>query len=318
MPSGRMLCFNVMKWLSVHSGLCDNRYFLRFSWCESGLAMKKTVLITGGNSGIGLATAHELASRGIHVCMACRDQAKADVAAREIRQRTPGAEIDIFRLDLASLADIRRFAGEFQAQHGTLDGLVNNAGIYATQHGHTADGFEMTFGTNTLGPILLTELLLPLLENSDDGRMVHLSSMGHLPGRIDFDSFQNRRPYIAFLAYSQSKLGNLLYSHALARRTSVKTNAIHPGAVASPLYRELPSVLYASFRWMLIGPEASARLVSDLLLLAQYQDTSGQYFAAQFPKMTSRRSRDTALQEQFYNRCCELVGVKPRPVLARV
>lgn len=280
--------------------------------------MKKTVLITGGNSGIGLATAHELASRSVRVCMACRDQAKAEAAAAEIRERTPDAEIEIFRLDLASLADVRRFVDEFQAQHSALDGLVNNAGIYATQHGHTADGFEKTFGTNTLGPILLTELLLPMLEKSDDGRIVHLSSMGHLPGRIDFDSFRERRPYIAFLAYSQSKLGNLLYSNALARRTSVKTNAIHPGAVASPLYRELPGLLYASFRWMLIGPEASAKLVSDLLLLPRYQHTSGQYFAAQFPGMTSARSRDKALQERFYETCCELAGVSPRPLQVSV
>lgn len=276
---------------------------------------QKTVLITGGNSGIGLAIAHEMAARGARVCLACRDQQKARAAMDEIRARTPGAALELYTLDLASLDAIRRFAGEFRAKHPVFDVLVNNAGAYVNTHRHTADGFELTFGANTLGPLLLTELLLPALEQADDGRIVHLASMAHLLGRIDEATFRERRPYIAFNAYAQSKLGNLLHSHALSRRTRVKTNAIHPGAVASPLYRELPSALYATFRWALIGPEPAARLVADLALSPQHRATTGQYLTAQPPRFSSRRSKDVALQDSFYETCCRLAGVPPRPVL---
>lgn len=275
---------------------------------------RKTVLITGGNSGIGLAAAHEFASRGARVCLACRDQAKAKDAMAEIRARTPGAELELYSLDLASFDKIRRFVAEFLAAHPVVDVLVNNAGAYVTQQRQTEEGFEMSIGANTLGPILLTELLLPALEKSDDGRVVHLASMAHLAGTVDFATFRKRRPYLAFPAYAQSKLGNLLYSNALARRTKVPSNAIHPGAVASPLYRELPSLVYASFRWVLIGPEKAGKLIADLGLAAEHRATTGAYLAAQPPAYASRRARDVALQDRFYEQCCELVGVPPRPV----
>lgn len=276
---------------------------------------QKTVLITGGNSGIGLATAHEMAARGARVCIACRDQVKARAAADEIRARTPGAQVELFVLDLASLEAVRRFAGEFLAKHPVLDVLVNNAGAYVNSHRQTVDGFELTFGANTLGPILLTELLLPALELATDGRIVHLSSMGHLAGNIKPETFRERRPYIAFAAYAQSKLGNLLYSNALARRTRVRSNAVHPGAVASPLYRELPAALYATFRWALIGPDRAGKLIADLALSPEYGDFTGQYFAAQPPSFCSGRSQRVALQDSFYETCCGLAGVPARSVL---
>lgn len=276
---------------------------------------RKTVLITGGNSGIGLAIAHEVAARGARLCLACRDQQKARQAIAEIQARTPGAEIELYALDLSSFARIRAFAGEFLAKHPVVDVLVNNAGAYVTGARTTEDGFEMTFGANTLGPILLTELLLPAIEQADDGRIVHLASMGHLGGRINFDSFRGRKPYFSFPAYAQSKLGNLLYSNALSRRTKVPNNAVHPGAVDSPLYRELPPWLYATFRWALIGPEKAGELVADLALKPEHRTTTGRYLAAQPPGYSSKRSRDVALQDRFYETCCGLVGVPPRPVI---
>lgn len=276
---------------------------------------RKTVLITGGNSGIGLAIAHEVAAQGARLCLACRDQQKARRAIAEIQQRTPGAEIELYALDLSSFANIRAFAGEFLAKHPVVDALVNNAGAYITAPRTTVDGFEMTFGANTLGPILLTELLLPAVERADDGRVVHLASMAHLAGQINFDSFRGRKPYFSFPAYAQSKLGNLLYSNALARRTKVPNNAIHPGGVYSPLYRELPPWLYATFRWALIGPEKAGTLVADLALKPEHRSTTGRYLAAQPPGYASRQSRDVALQDRFYETCCELVGVPPRPVI---
>ena len=273
---------------------------------------RKTFLITGGNSGIGLAIAHEAAARGARVLLACRDQQKARSAMEEIRQRTPGAELELFALDLGSLEKVRRCATEVLAKYPVIDVLMNNAGAYCTSQRFTDDGFEMSFGGNVLGPVLFTELLLPALEKSEEGRIVHLSSMANLAGRIDFDSFRGRKPYFAFPAYAQSKLGNLLYSNALAARTKVTSNALHPGAVDSPLYRELPSWLYATFSWALISPQRAAKLACDLALAPEYAGVTGQYFAAQPPSMTNRAAHDVALLDRFYETCCQLVGVAPQ------
>lgn len=272
-----------------------------------------TVLVTGGNSGIGLSIAQEAAARGARLLLACRDQQKARAAVDAIRARTPGAEVELFVLDLGSLDKVRRCAGEVLAKHPVIDVLVNNAGAYCTSQRFTDDGFELSFGGNVLGPVLLTELLLPALEKSPEGRIVHLSSMANLAGRIDFDSFRGRKPYFAFPAYAQSKLGNLVYSNALAARTKVLSNALHPGAVDSPLYRELPSWLYATFRWALISPERAAGLACDLALSAEHAGVTGRYFAAQPPSLTNRLAHDVALQDRFYETCCGLVGVPPRP-----
>lgn len=270
---------------------------------------RKTVLITGGNSGIGLATAQEMAARGIRVCLACRNQQKAADAADAIRAKIPGAEIEIYTLDLASFDGICSFVSAFLAKHAVLDALVNNAGAYPASQRFTEDGFELMFGGNTLGPILLTQLLLPALEAAEDGRIVHVSSMLHLLGNIDFNSFRGRKPYFAMAAYAQSKLGNLLYSNALAARTRVKSNAIHPGGVGSPLYRELPKPVYAGIKLFLIGPEPAAKLVADLAFSAKHRGVTGQYFTAQPPRFSSGRSQDIELQDRFYTTCCELAGV---------
>jgi len=281
----------------------------------------KTVVITGGNSGIGLAIAHELAQGGATVCLACRDQAKAAAARREILQRTPGAQVELYELDLASFDKINRFVQAFSQRHDRLDALINNAGAVPVRQQYTAEGYELQFGGNYLGPFLLTHKLLPLMQRvadeggagQGDARIVNLSSIAHTIGRIDLDTARGRKPYRVLPAYAQSKLGNLLFSNALARKLppGITSQALHPGGVASPLYRDIPGWQYAVIKPFMIGPERAGRLVAKLALDASLRGKTGGYFSIQHPRIITRTARDEKLQDALYQRSCEWAEVAP-------
>ena len=189
----------------------------------------RTVVVTGGNSGLGLATARALAVAGARVVLAVRDPARGDQAAAGL----PG-QVEVRRLDLADLASVRAFAAGWT---GELDVLVNNAGIMAVPQGRTADGFELQFGTNHLGHFALTNLLLPQVT----GRVVTVSSALHRSGRIVLEDLNwERRRYDAQQAYGQAKLANLLFTLELQRRLTaagspVRATAAHPGWAATNL-----------------------------------------------------------------------------------
>lgn len=200
----------------------------------------RTMIVTGGNSGIGFETSKELARKGARVILACRDLGKAKSAIDSIRNEVPGAQVEAMQLDLASLASVREFAGKFIAAHRRLDVLCNNAGVMALPYRKTADGFEMQFGTNHLGHFALTGLLLELLLATPGARVVNVSSGAHRMGRIRFDDLQWERGYRKWAAYGQSKLANLLFTYELQRRleASGKTQisvAAHPGYAATNL-----------------------------------------------------------------------------------
>ena len=188
-----------------------------------------TVVVTGGNSGIGRAAARALAARGARVVLAVRDPAKGRAAAA-----TMTGEVVVRRLDLADLASVRAFAEKFTEP---VDVLINNAGLMIPPLGRTADGFELQFGTNHLGHFALTNLLLHRIRQ----RVVTVSSGGHHAGTINFDDLNwRRRRYRAFSAYAQSKLANLLFTAELHRRLTevgspVLATAAHPGMAATNL-----------------------------------------------------------------------------------
>ncbi len=208
---------------------------------ESGL----TYLITGGNTGIGLATARELASRGGRVFVACRSEARGSHAVASIVAATGNANVSFLPLDLADLASVRACADAFLATGQPLNVLINNAGL-AGQHGLTSDGFEVTFGVNHLGHFALTSALLGRLIASAPARVVTVSSDAHYDAKgIDFTALRRRARSITGLhAYAVSKLCNVLFTQELARRLDgqqVTTYALHPGVVASDIWRRVPA-----------------------------------------------------------------------------
>ena len=194
------------------------------SWTAADLPSfaGRTVIVTGANSGLGAVTARELARKGAKVIMAVRNTGKGEAAAREMT-----GDVEVRRLDLQDLSSVRQFADGVDK----VDVLINNAGIMAVPYALTVDGFESQIGTNHLGHFALTNLLLPKLTD----RVVTVSSMAHWPGRINFDDLNwKTRRYSPWLAYSQSKLANLLFTSELQRRldavgSPLRALAAHPG-----------------------------------------------------------------------------------------
>jgi NAD(P)-dependent dehydrogenase (short-subunit alcohol dehydrogenase family) len=210
----------------------------------------RLAVVTGANSGLGLVTARELARKGAHVVLACRNLGKGEEARRAIVTRAPTASVEVAELDLASLESVRGFAEGLRSEHGGIDLLINNAGVMATPHRRTADGFELQFGTNHLGHFALTGLLIDRLEGREEARVVTLSSGVHRIGRIAFDNLGGERRYFRWRAYGQSKLANLLFALELDRRlraagSTIKSMAAHPGYAATNLQHAGPTRLDA-------------------------------------------------------------------------
>ncbi len=200
----------------------------------------KTAVVTGANSGTGFEATQALAKKGARVIMACRSASKGKDALKEIQRKSPDASMELMHLDLANLAAVRGFAETFAAHYDRLDILCNNAGVMALPPRQTADGFEMQFGTNHLGHFALTGLLLPLLLKTPQARVVTMSSNLHRQGVIRFDDLQGQQSYKKWVAYSQSKLANLLFTYELQRKldiagASVISVAAHPGYAATNL-----------------------------------------------------------------------------------
>ncbi len=195
----------------------------------------KVAMVTGANTGIGYWTALHLARRGAFVVLACRSVVKADDAAGEIRAAVPGARLEVLPLDLADLGSVSAAATRFTDLHSQLDILVNNAGIALLPFARTADGFEAHTGANFLGHFALTSGLLAPLLATPDSRVVHLGSIQHKVGRIDFDDLNfERRRFRKGVAYGQSKLASLLFMAELDRRlrrsgSSTRSIGAHPG-----------------------------------------------------------------------------------------
>ena len=245
---------------------------------ESG----RTFLVTGGNTGIGLATATELARRGGRVYVACRSEARGSDAVAAIVAATGNAEVSYLPLDLADLASVRHCAKEFLATGQPLHVLINNAGL-GGRAGVTRDGFEGQFGVNHLGHFALTTALLDRLVASAPARVVNVSSDAHYQAKtIDFTALRQPSKGVTGLrGYAVSKLCNVLFTQELARRldgTGVNAYALHPGVVASDIWRRIPQPFRALVTARMLTTEQGAQTSLYCATSPAAADQSGLFY----------------------------------------
>lgn len=203
----------------------------------------KTVIVTGGNSGLGYQAVEALSAKGASVIMASRSVSKAENARLEILNKVSNANIEVMELDLADLSSIRNFSTQFKQKFSQLDILLNNAGIMMVPYGLTKDGFENQIGTNHLGHFALTGLLLDVLKTTPHSRVVTVSSIAHKSGVMDTNDllYENGVGYTPMKAYGRSKLSNLLFTYELQRffeknKIDCMALAAHPGVSDTNLF----------------------------------------------------------------------------------
>ena len=283
----------------------------------SGHMAGKTVLVTGGTSGIGRATALRLASMGARVGITGREAGRTQRAAAEIASESASGPVHAFAADMSSQAEVRRLAEEVLAVYPRLDVLVNNVGGFWSHRHATADGLEHTFALNHLAPFLLTNMLLDRLIASAPARIVTVSSGAHTAGKIAFDDLMGERNYSGQRAYNQSKLANVMFTYELARRlagTGVTATALHPGMTSTAFSAEDPSRAYAPLvrlvRPFMKKPYRGADTPVYLASSPQAAGLTGQYFANGKPKRAKKDAYDPALAARLWKVSADLVGLK--------
>ena len=265
----------------------------------------RVALVTGANTGIGRVTARELAARGARVFIACRDVERAQAALVEVRAAGDGNG-ECLVLDLGDFESIRRCANDFLARDLPLDLLISNAGL-AGARGLSASGFELAFGVNHLGHFLLTQLLLERIKQSAPARIVTVASRAHYrAGDIDFDAV--RRPTKSRTGvpeYGVSKLANVLFSAELGRRlagSGVSTYALHPGVVASDVWRSVPWPFRSLIKLAMISTEEGAATTLYCASAPALDAESRLYYDRSQPKHPSRVAQDATLAADLWAR----------------
>jgi len=274
----------------------------------------KTFLITGANTGIGKITARELAKRGAHVILACRSADKTQPVIDEIKQETGNDKLEFVALDLADLASVRRCADELLARNIPIHGLINNAGL-AGSRGTTKDGFELTFGTNHLGHYLLTRLLLDRIKQSGPARIVNVASASHYQAKgINWDALRAKtKSRTGIPEYAVSKLSNVLFTKELARRlegTNVTTYALHPGVVATDVWRRVPSPVRWVMKKFMVTPEEGAQTSIRCATAPELASETGRYYDRDGKeRRPNKLANDVELAKQLWTKSAEWTGL---------
>jgi NAD(P)-dependent dehydrogenase (short-subunit alcohol dehydrogenase family) len=260
----------------------------------------KTFVVTGATDGIGLETARQLLALGHRVLVHGRTKAKAEAAVAHLK-----GETGIVHGDLGVLSEVRALGGQIEALAPVLDGLINNAGIFAQTRTLSPDGFEMTMAVNHLAPFLLTHALLGALKKSPDARVVTVSSMAHARGRIDVNDFNFEKRFDGGAAYAASKLANICFTNELARRTqqtSITASSLHPGVITTKL-------LAAGFGMTGASLEQGARTTVFCATASQLKGVSGKYYSDCAEKTPASQALNAALDQELWSFSSRAVGL---------
>lgn len=272
----------------------------------------RVAIVTGANTGIGKITALELACAGAHVFLACRNASKAAAAIDEIKQACGHERVEFLELDLDALEKVRESAQAFLERELALDILVNNAGL-AGSHALTADGFEKAFGVNHLGHFLFTLLLMEPLRRAPSARIVNVASRAHYRvDGLDFGKVQSpAESTTGMSAYGRSKLANVLFTKALAARlegTSITAYSLHPGVVASEIWRRVPKPILWVMRRFMISNEEGAQTTLYCATSPECATQSGLYYDSCKPKTPSAAAQDEQLAQNLWEKSLAWTG----------
>jgi NAD(P)-dependent dehydrogenase (short-subunit alcohol dehydrogenase family) len=277
----------------------------------------KTVLITGANSGVGFATARELAQRGARVVMVCRDSVRGEVAREQIA-KSPGATDPIVLLaDLSSQAEVRRLADDVRTRFQSIDVLINNAGAVFSERELSVEGIEKTFAINHLAPFLLTNLLFDLVREAPAGRIVTVGSRSY-SSALDFEDLQSEKGHHFLFAYFKSKLENILFTYELARRckgTGVTANCLCPGPTRTGFgdnlqgWPRLFPLLMKQIPFLFSSPEKGARTSIYLASSPEVAGVSGRFFMDCGERRTRPYTHNLEVARRLWRVSEELVGL---------
>jgi len=272
-------------------------------------------LVTGATSGIGLATALGLARQGATLILVARNRERGAAVLARMREETGSRCGRFFAADLSTQAEVCQLAKDIQARYPHLDVLINNAGSFFHKRQVSADGIEMTWALNVLGPFLLTRRLLPSLRASGSARVINVSSVVHRGARIHFEDLEGKKRYNRLRAYSQSKLASVLLTYELARRldgTGVTVNALDPGFVATGIISGNASRFWRLFQsaanLVAVSPQEGAQTGIYLASSPEVARTTGQYFRGSKLVPSSPRSYDLVAAQRLWRVCLEMTG----------
>lgn len=278
------------------------------------------MLLTGASSGIGKATALELARQGAELTIVCRTEPKAKQAQKQISAASGNSAVEALAADLSILDEVRKLAQEFSDTHSQLNVLINNAGSAFPEYAETADGLERTMAVNYFAPFLLTNLLLPLLERGAPSRVVNVSSSEHAHGHLELSNLNGRGEDMGVAgsaAYARSKLAVTLFTFELARRTKghgITSNCLHPGAVRTGIWRHAGRLtpLMVFFSLFMISPKRGARTSIYLATSPEVMGTTGKYFLRSKIVPSSQESQDLEMSRKLWEQSLEIVGLPAR------
>lgn len=287
----------------------------------------KIVIVTGSSSGIGFETAKNLAARGAHVILAVRNAEKGKRAMSEIQQLDTRAKLTVKLLDISEMTSIKDFVAEIKTEFGKVDVLINNAGVIYQPYRRTIDGHELTLVINYLGPFLLTHLLLPLLNASENGRIINVSAMAHFHGNLKLEDLNMEKNFNEKDAYAQSKLALTVFTKYLASllsKTKITCNSVSPGLVRGtghlknlPLHKSVWTK-FSVWPWMwlfLKTPKQGCQTIVYLAVEPTLNNVSGHYFSDCEIKEPADQVKDVHLAQALYERSCTFVNIDGKQII---
>src|SRR2546425_12765301 len=282
---------------------------LRSMNAPAGSLIGRVCMVTGATGALGKATANAFAQRGARVVIVSRDEARGHAVVASVRQSSGAGSVEALQADLSDLRSVRNLAKSFGEAHDRLDVLVNAAAVFTRKRIETADGFELMFVTNFLGPFLLTNLLAPALRAGAPSRVITVSAP--TTTELDFADLQSRANWRPLHAFGASKMADLLFTFGLARRlegTRVLANVVHPGLIKSDLMRELSAPARFVVGLASRSPEQAAETLAYLASSAELEGVTGRFFKGTKLSESNVYSRDSDVQDRLWLEAGRLLG----------